>query len=35
LNSRLSTERLKSVFDIRLPHLEVSLGDCLDRLVKN
>lgn len=31
-NSRLSTERLKSVFDIRLPPMEVSLSDCLDRL---
>ena len=34
-NSCLSTERLKSVFDIRLSHLEVSLGDCLDQLAKS
>jgi dTDP-4-dehydrorhamnose reductase len=33
-NSRLSTERLASVFDIRLPPLERSLANCLDRLVK-
>jgi len=33
-NSRLSTARLASVFDIRLPSLGSSLADCLDRLVK-
>ena len=31
-NSRLSTERLASVFGIRLPQLETSLSACLDRL---
>jgi len=34
-NSRLSTERLQSVFGIRLPDLEHSLGACLDRLIAN
>jgi dTDP-4-dehydrorhamnose reductase len=33
-NSRLATARLSSVFDIRLPPLEHSLADCLDRLMK-
>ena len=33
-NSRLSSARLASVFDIRLPPLERSLANCLDRLVK-
>jgi dTDP-4-dehydrorhamnose reductase len=33
-NSRLSTARLASVFDIRLPPLIPSLADCLDRLLK-
>jgi dTDP-4-dehydrorhamnose reductase len=33
-NSRLSTARLASVFDVRLPALERSLADCLDRLLK-
>jgi len=33
-NSRLSTARLASVFDVRLPPLERSLADCLDRLLK-
>jgi dTDP-4-dehydrorhamnose reductase len=33
-NSRLSTLRLASVFDIHLPALERSLAHCLDRLVK-
>jgi dTDP-4-dehydrorhamnose reductase len=33
-NSRLSTARLASVFDVRLPSLERSLTDCLDRLLK-
>jgi dTDP-4-dehydrorhamnose reductase len=33
-NSRLATARLSSVFDIRLPPLERSLADCLDRLMK-
>ncbi|MFT4116906.1 dTDP-4-dehydrorhamnose reductase [Bradyrhizobium sp.] len=31
-NSRLSTTRLQSVFDIRLPALAASLDDCLDRI---
>lgn len=31
-NSRLSTKRLQSVFDIRLPALERSLDDCLCRI---
>jgi dTDP-4-dehydrorhamnose reductase len=33
-NSRLSTLRLASVFDVRLPPLMASLADCLDRLLK-
>jgi dTDP-4-dehydrorhamnose reductase len=33
-NSRLSTARLASVFDLRLPPLERSLANCLDRLLK-
>jgi dTDP-4-dehydrorhamnose reductase len=33
-NSRLSTARLASVFDVRLPPLVGSLADCLDRLLK-
>jgi dTDP-4-dehydrorhamnose reductase len=33
-NSRLSTARLASVFDVHLPPLERSLAQCLDRLVK-
>jgi dTDP-4-dehydrorhamnose reductase len=33
-NSRLSAARLASVFDVRLPSLEHSLADCLDRLLK-
>jgi len=32
-NSRLSCERLGSVFGVRLPSLETSLSACLDRLV--
>ncbi|MET4347001.1 dTDP-4-dehydrorhamnose reductase [Bradyrhizobium sp. RT9b] len=31
-NSRLSTARLQSVFDIELPALAASLDDCLDRI---
>lgn len=31
-NSRLSTTRLQSVFDIQLPALAASLDDCLDRI---
>jgi dTDP-4-dehydrorhamnose reductase len=33
-NSRLSTARLTSVFDVHLPPLERSLAHCLDRLLK-
>jgi dTDP-4-dehydrorhamnose reductase len=33
-NSRLSTLRLASAFDVRLPPLMASLADCLDRLLK-
>jgi dTDP-4-dehydrorhamnose reductase len=33
-NSRLSAARLASVFDVRLPTLQRSLADCLDRLLK-
>jgi len=33
-NSRLSTARLASVFEVRLPPLERSLANCLDRLLK-
>jgi dTDP-4-dehydrorhamnose reductase len=32
-NSRLSTAKLASLFDIRLPPMENSLSDCLDRLL--
>jgi dTDP-4-dehydrorhamnose reductase len=31
-NSRLSTARLESVFELRLPPMKSSLADCLDRL---
>lgn len=31
-NSRLSTARLTSLFGVRMPPLDVSLADCLDRL---
>ena len=31
-NSRLSTARLESVFDIRIPPMKSSLANCLDRL---
>lgn len=31
-NSRLSTTRLQSVFDVRVPSLQTSLDDCLDRI---
>lgn len=31
-NSRLSTERLQSVLGLRLPALQASLDDCLDRI---
>jgi dTDP-4-dehydrorhamnose reductase len=34
-NSRLSTARLASVFDVRLPPLERSLAECLDRLLNS
>ncbi len=34
VNSCLATSRLASVFDIRLPHLEESLTDCLGRLME-
>lgn len=33
-NSRLSTKRLQSVFDIRLPSLQLSLDGCLDRMLQ-
>ncbi len=33
-NSRLSTVRLASVFDVRLPPLQHSLAACLDRILK-
>jgi dTDP-4-dehydrorhamnose reductase len=33
-NSRLSTERLASLFDVRLPPLRKSLAGCLDRLLE-
>jgi dTDP-4-dehydrorhamnose reductase len=33
-NSRLSTARLASIFDVRLPTVERSLANCLDRLLK-
>jgi dTDP-4-dehydrorhamnose reductase len=32
-NSRLSTAKLASLFDIRLPSMESSLSNCLDRLL--
>jgi dTDP-4-dehydrorhamnose reductase len=34
-NSRLSTARLQSVFDLRLPSMEYSLANCLDRLLRH
>jgi dTDP-4-dehydrorhamnose reductase len=34
-NSCLSTTRLQSIFDVRLPALKHSLADCLDRLVQH
>jgi dTDP-4-dehydrorhamnose reductase len=34
-NSRLSTKRLQSVFDVSLPPLKVSLADCLNRLLED
>jgi dTDP-4-dehydrorhamnose reductase len=34
-NSRMSTARLASIFDVRLPPLQRSLSDCLDRLLKS
>lgn len=34
-NSRLSTDRLGSVFDLQLPALEHSLANCLDRLLRH
>lgn len=34
-NSRLSTERLASLFDIRLQSMETSLMNCLDRLLQS
>ena len=34
-NSCLSTTRLQSIFDVRLPALKDSLADCLDRLVQH
>jgi len=33
VNSRLSTKRLRSMFDIGMPLTEASLADCLDRLL--
>jgi dTDP-4-dehydrorhamnose reductase len=33
-NSRLSTVRLQTLFDITLPPMKSSLADCLDRLLK-
>jgi dTDP-4-dehydrorhamnose reductase len=33
-NSRLATDRLASVFDVRLPALRISLENCLDRLLQ-
>jgi len=35
LNSRLSTERLQSVFGLQLPDLDSSLDRCLDRIAGN
>jgi dTDP-4-dehydrorhamnose reductase len=34
-NSRLSTARLSSLFDIQLPLMEASLANCLDRLLQH
>jgi dTDP-4-dehydrorhamnose reductase len=34
-NSRLSTARLGSIFDLQLPALEHSLANCLDRLLRH
>lgn len=34
-NSCLSTARLKSIFDVRLPPLKTSLADCLDHLLRD
>jgi dTDP-4-dehydrorhamnose reductase len=34
-NSRLSSGRLESLFDVRLPSLAQSLRDCLDRLLQH
>lgn len=34
-NSRLSTAKLASVFDIRLPPMQTSLANCLDRLMQS
>jgi len=34
-NSRLSTAKLASVFDIHLPPMQRSLADCLDRLMQS
>lgn len=34
-NSRLSTERLAALFDIRLQSMETSLSNCLDRLLQS
>jgi dTDP-4-dehydrorhamnose reductase len=34
-NSRLSTARLQSIFDVRLPNLKNSLARCLDQLFQN
>ncbi len=34
-NSRLSTARLAALFDIRLPSMENSLANCLDRLMQS
>jgi dTDP-4-dehydrorhamnose reductase len=33
-NSRLSTAKLRSVFDLGLPRMEISLAHCLDRLMQ-
>jgi dTDP-4-dehydrorhamnose reductase len=34
-NSRLSTARLQSIFDLRLPSMKHSLANCLDRLLQH
>ncbi|HEY0329465.1 MAG TPA: dTDP-4-dehydrorhamnose reductase [Rhodopseudomonas sp.] len=34
LNSQLSTARLNSLFGVHLPPVKTSLGDCLDRLLR-